>query len=257
MATVEIRLKRPTKVYHEGETVCGLIEVESKTAIAHQSISLVAEGIAALTLSAKSVGRLESMYNNMKPVPLFNYSTELARQGKLAAGKTTVPFEFVLKPRGSIKSLLETYHGVFISVQYNIKCLIKRPLLNKDLSKEVEFLIEYKSGDKASHKPLNFTICPKNENSKTDMQRFSVRGRLDSCVCCITKPFMGELIVERSENPIRSIELQLMRVETVGSAEGFAKEATEIQNIEIGCGDVCRSRYPFTWCFPECSPAPL
>uniref|UniRef100_H2YPC0 Uncharacterized protein n=1 Tax=Ciona savignyi TaxID=51511 RepID=H2YPC0_CIOSA len=171
MATVEIRLKRPTKVYHEGETVCGLIEVESKTAIAHQSISLVAEGIAALTLSAKSVGRLESMYNNMKPVPLFNYSTELARQGKLAAGKTTVPFEFVLKPRGSIKSLLETYHGVFISVQ------------------------------------------------KTDMQRFSVRGRLDSCVCCITKPFMGELIVERSENPIRSIELQLMRVETVGSAE--------------------------------------
>jgi len=35
----------------------------------------------------------------------------------------------------------------------------------------------------------------------------------------------GELVIERAEIPIRSIELQLVRVETVGCAEGFAKES--------------------------------
>lgn len=36
--------------------------------------------------------------------------------------------------------------------------------------------------------------------------------------------FWGYFVVEESELPIKSIELQLVRVETVGSAEGFAKE---------------------------------
>jgi len=36
------------------------------------------------------------------------------------------------------------------------------------------------------------------------------------------------------------VEIQLVRVETVGSTEGFAKEATEIQNIQIADGDVVR-----------------
>ena len=35
---------------------------------------------------------------------------------------------------------------------------------------------------------------------------------------------MGELVIEESSAPIRSIELQLVRVETCGCADGFAKE---------------------------------
>uniref|UniRef100_H2YPB8 Uncharacterized protein n=1 Tax=Ciona savignyi TaxID=51511 RepID=H2YPB8_CIOSA len=212
-----------------------------------------AEGIAALTLSAKSVGRLESMYNNMKPVPLFNYSTELARQGKLAAGKTTVPFEFVLKPRGSIKSLLETYHGVFISVQYNIKCLIKRPLLNKDLSKEVEFLIEYKSGDKASHKPLNFTICPKNENSSFKTKLFSIfRQRTPRQLCLLHHKAIYGGIDRGTIGESDSVDRTAVDESGDCGKCGFAKEATEIQNIEIGCGDVCRGlAIPIYMVFPR------
>nr|XP_002122877.1 Down syndrome critical region protein 3 homolog [Ciona intestinalis] len=255
MATIEIKLNRPNKVYHEGETVTGAIIVESKTSLAYQSVSLIAEGVAALTLSAKSVGRLESMYNSVKPISLFGHSIELARQGKIPAGTKSFPFEIPLKPHGSIKWLLETYRGVYISVQYNIKCLLKRPLLNKDLTKETEIYIEYKSGDRANNKPIKFNINPnsiKNANSQAEIPRFSVRGRLDSSVCCLTKPMTGELVVEASENPIRSIELQLMRVETVGSPDGFAKEATEIQNIEIGCGDVCRGlSIPIFMIFPR------
>ena len=52
-------------------------------------------------------------------------------------------------------------------------------------------------------------------------------------MCCITKPFTGEIVVERSEAVIRSIELQLLRVETVGSAEGFSQEGNLFIRIVI------------------------
>lgn len=67
---------------------------------------------------------------------------------------------------------------------------------------------------------------------------FLIKGQLNSTVCNISEPFEGELSVIKCSTPIRSIELQLVRVETCGCAEGFAKEATEIQNIQIGDGDV-------------------
>ena len=54
---------------------------------------------------------------------------------------------------------------------------------------------------------------------------FRARGHLDSVICPISKPFSGEIIVEKSEFPIKSIEIQLLRVETCGCAEGYAKDS--------------------------------
>jgi hypothetical protein len=36
---------------------------------------------------------------------------------------------------------------------------------------------------------------------------------------------------------IRSVEIQLVRIETVGQDSAFTKEATEVQNIQIADGD--------------------
>lgn len=44
----------------------------------------------------------------------------------------------------------------------------------------------------------------------------------------MTSPLQGEVVVEESEAAIQSIELQLVRVETVNYAEGTAREATEV-----------------------------
>jgi hypothetical protein len=52
---------------------------------------------------------------------LINYSLEIAKAGKLPSGKTEIPFEVPLKPKGN-KTLYETYHGVFINVQVKILC---------------------------------------------------------------------------------------------------------------------------------------
>ena len=59
-------------------------------------------------------------------------------------------------------------------------------------------------------------------------------------------------MVENSEAAIKSIEIQLVRVETCGCAEGFSRDATEIQNIQIGEGDVCRNiPIPIYMIFPR------
>ena len=47
---------------------------------------------------------------------------------------------------------------------------MKRPLLNKDLSKEAEFLVEYNVGDKVAAKAVPFTINP---NSITNVSSVS------------------------------------------------------------------------------------
>ncbi|CDQ97854.1 unnamed protein product [Oncorhynchus mykiss] len=84
------------------------------------------------------------------------------------------------------------------------------------------------------------------------LPKFLIRGHLDATNCVITKPLTGELVVESSDVAIKSIELQLVRVETCGCAEGYARDATEIQNIQIAEGDVCHSLpIPIYMVFPR------
>ncbi|KAF6122546.1 VPS26 endosomal protein sorting factor C [Phyllostomus discolor] len=103
--------------------------------------------------------------------------------------------------------------------------------------------------------PVDFTITPEtlqNVKERASLPKFLVRGRLDSTSCVITQPLTGELVVESSEAAVRSIELQLVRVETCGCAEGYARDATEIQNIQIADGDVCRGlSIPIYMVFPR------
>ena len=47
----------------------------------------------------------------------FNFGKELQPAGKLPADKTELPFQFVVSPVAGEK-LAESYHGVFINVQY-------------------------------------------------------------------------------------------------------------------------------------------
>ncbi len=58
--SVEIKLKKPDKVYIPGEVVRGCIVIVSPSgSMSHQGISLTAEGSVQLQLSARSVGIFE------------------------------------------------------------------------------------------------------------------------------------------------------------------------------------------------------
>ncbi|XP_071548774.1 vacuolar protein sorting-associated protein 26C isoform X2 [Panulirus ornatus] len=191
------------------------------------------------------------------PISLINQSVEVTKSGKIPPGQTEIPFELPLSPRSSSKTLYETYHGLYVIVQYSLRCDIKRSLLAKDVSKLQEFIVEYRpsNGETDEKKAVKFEIRPEtlqNVRDRARIPQFLVRGHLDSAVFPLSKPLTGELTVCECERGISSIELQLVRVETCGSAEGHTKEASEIQNIQIGEGDVCRGMaIPVYMVFPR------
>ena len=256
MAALDVRLKKASKVYREGDLIRGVVVIISKGDISHNGLSLTLEGSVNLQLSAKSIGVFEAFYNSLKPIQLVNYTLELVKPGKFPNGTTEIPFELPLKGKGG-KQLYETYHGVFVSVTYSMHCDMKRSLLNRDIQKVVEFIVECKSSSipEDGEKRVDFTVNPQslqNVKNRSNVPDFLVTGHLDTANCVITKPFTGEVTVSHSSAPIRSIELQLVRVETCGCAEGFSRDATEIQNIQIGEGDVCRNvSIPIYMIFPR------
>ncbi|XP_075982340.1 vacuolar protein sorting-associated protein 26C [Anticarsia gemmatalis] len=249
-----IILKRASKVYHEGETIAGVAVVESNSEVRHEGLSLTMEGMVNLQLSTKNVGIFEAFSNSIKPINLLNTSIELAPPGKIPPGVTEIPFEMPLRARQATSpgypGLLETYHGVFVNIMYNLKCNMKRSFLNKPLYASCQFFVQYRQQDPAPLKPVRCEINPatirasstSGGGSRAPMPQFQIYAEINSTVCALDKPLTGKIRVDECSVPIRSIELQLVRVETCGCAEGYSKDATEIQNIQIGDGDVCRAR---------------
>ena len=79
---------------------------------------------------------------------------------------------------------------------------------------------------------------------------FEITGALHRKNCLINLPLTGEVVIKESEKDISSIDLQLVRVESVSKALGgssgdvskgeMAKEATEIESLQMASGDVVR-----------------
>lgn len=243
---IEIYLKRADKIYTDGENLTGVISLSTNSDFKHEGISLTMEGSVNLQISSKNVGILEAFYNSVKPIQLLGVACEVCGPGKLPSGVTEIPFEIPLKSKPN-RTLYETYHGVYVNIGYTIKCDIKRSFLSKDLQKTQQFLVQYKPGYNACPQlplkdkktPLNFELSPATLTSgRSGAPNFLLRGHVESVCCNIAKPLKGKIILVKCAVPVKSIELQLVRVETCGCAEGYAKEATEIQNIQIGDGDV-------------------
>jgi hypothetical protein len=129
----------------------GVVVVNSKGRMSHNGIKLVLEGNVNLQLSAKSVGVFESFYNSIKPIQHIFYSIDLVKAGKFEDGETELPFEFPLEPLTG-QQLYETYHGVFVNIQYYIRADMPRPLLAKNLQRSVEFIVEIKANYPISYK---------------------------------------------------------------------------------------------------------
>ena len=72
MATSNIILKRANKTYKEGETIKGVVYVNSKGELSHNGLSLTVDGTVKLQLSARSVGRFEAFYNSLKPIHVLH-----------------------------------------------------------------------------------------------------------------------------------------------------------------------------------------
>jgi hypothetical protein len=75
----------------------------------------------------------------------------------------------------------------------------------------------------------DFAISNENLEQTTtkSIPKFKFEGQIATVNCCFTEPFDGFIIKRMSDLQIKSVEIQLVRVETF---EGKTS-ATEVQNI--------------------------
>uniref|UniRef100_A0A6N2LS91 Uncharacterized protein n=2 Tax=Salix viminalis TaxID=40686 RepID=A0A6N2LS91_SALVM len=145
----------------------------------------------------------------------------------------------VLKQTGdkSLGRFYETFHGTDVSIQYLFTVDIARGYLYKSLSATTEVIVESDKAD-VLERPVSPEIAIFYITQDTQRHPllpeiksggFRVTGRI-STLCSLLDPISGELTVETSAVPISSIDIHLLRVESVLVGEKI-----------IADGDVCRN----------------
>jgi hypothetical protein len=105
--------------------------------------------------------------------------------------------------------------------------------------------------------PYEFEITPNTlEKIKINQQKvpnFKFFLKIDNINCDLNQPFFGSIIVKECELPIKSLELQFIRNETIILSNGESlTEISEIQNLQIGDGDVIKNvEIPLFMIFPR------
>lgn len=263
----DITLSRPSRIYRPGEDILGCVVLECpKVEERHNGIGLCLDAIVALHPRGAGTGAGLFAGKNGSVIPIYKVSQQVAKPGTVPIGTTELPFEITLpKQNDARRPLYETYHGLYIIIQYTIRVEVRRSLLNRDLQKTIEFLLEYAETDEQRHQegtgstiqsgPVKIMVTSNQIESprgNARMPNFVISGFLDAAVCKLTLPLTGEIIIEKCDRPIKSVELQLMRMETIGDGTSNMKEATEIQNLQIGDGDVFRNTpIPIYMVFPR------
>lgn len=148
-------------------------------------------------MGSKSVGIIDAFSNSARPMQLLFSEQQLVAPGKLPQGVSELAFEFNLMPPREPHRLYETYHGIFVNINYMVKCDIKRSFLAKSIQKTQQFVVQYKPEKPLETKEINFSISPetvqKNVKERISIPRFLVTGRLDASDLCVTKPITGNV----------------------------------------------------------------
>ncbi|XP_057540417.1 uncharacterized protein LOC130818309 [Amaranthus tricolor] len=247
--SVEIKLSRSNRIYHPEESIEGKIITKLSSSISHYGIRLTINGSVNLQVRGGSAGVIESVVGVLKPIIIVKKSVEVRSSGKISSGTTEIPFSLTLRQPEENKSgkFYETFHGTDIGIQYLLTAEIARGYLHKSLSATLEFIIESEKADL-----LELPISPELVifYITQDTQRhpllpelksggFRVSGRIPT-QCSLSCALQGELTVEASASPIQSIDIHLLRVESILVGDKIVLETSLIQTTQIADGDVCR-----------------
>jgi len=245
---LEIKLDRSDRVYHPNDIIRGVVVVHANKGWSHSGVVLEAAGeIHTLVTRSGIVGTSEKSETSL----VFKQIDELVPAGTMAGGSHELPFEFQLIGSERGGEILESYHGVYISVIYSVSVSCDRGMLKKSLKKEVEFIVEINNAGNTADTDgglAEFNITPTTLNIMDRVQLesipdFKISGKMHRTLCDINSPFTGELNIELSIAQVRSIELQLARIESVSGPKNNGavhQDASEVQKIQIGEGNVCR-----------------
>ncbi|KAF5957886.1 hypothetical protein HYC85_005111 [Camellia sinensis] len=204
--SVELKLSRSNRIFRPNEPLEGKIITKLPSSISHNGIRLTVNGSVTLQVRGGSAGVIESLYGVLKPIPI-------------------IPFSVILKHPGddNLERFYETFHGG----NYLVTVDIVRGYLHKSLSATVEFIIE---SEKASlpDQPVSpelvifyITQDTQRHSLLPELRSggFRVTGKIGT-QCSLSDPLKGELTVEASAVPIHSIDIHLLRVESILIADG-------------------------------------
>lgn len=256
-SSVQIKLQKADRIYHLDENVSGCVLVQCYKGWSHQGVKLTVEGSVSLSVATRVAGMIDAVISAGKPIVTLKYEHEVCGPGKFNDGVIELPFTFPIKALDNKRGLYESYHGAFISIIYTITAECDRGVMKKALKKESEFIIEVPQQKPKGKEGTIFNISPENienisESLKSSIPSFKISGKLHNSVYTISQPFTGEVKIESSKTAIKSIDLQLVRVETIITDQNTYKEATEIQTIQVAEGDVVRNMtVPLYMVFPR------
>lgn len=247
--SVDLNLSRSNRMYRPNEPLEGKIVIKSPSSFSHAAIRLTVNGSVTLQIRGGSAGVIESLYGVLKPISIVNKSVEVKSSGRIGSGTTEIPFSVLLKNPGdgNLETFYETFHGADISIQYLGTVEIQRGYLHKSLSATVEFIMETELAnrpDQAVSPEMVLFYITQDTQRQTLLPEiksggFRVTGKI--CTqCSLSDPISGELTVEASAVPILSIDIHLLRVESILVGERIITETSLIQTTQIADGDVCR-----------------
>ncbi|KAI7744342.1 hypothetical protein M8C21_020866 [Ambrosia artemisiifolia] len=225
--SVEIKLSRSNRTYRPNEALRGKIITRSPSSISHRGIHITLNGSVNLQVRGGSAGFIESIYGVLKPIPILKKSVEVQPAGKISPGTTEIPFSIILNDGGKDDKFYETFHGENISIQYLLNVDVVRGYLHKSLSATVEFLVESELAilpEKPVSPEMVFFYITQDTQRHSLLPElksggFKVSGRI--CTqCLVSDPLVGELTVEASAVPVYSIDIHLLRVESIMIADG-------------------------------------
>ncbi|KAK3440715.1 hypothetical protein EUGRSUZ_B00996 [Eucalyptus grandis] len=171
-----------------------------------------------------------------------NRIIEVQPPGRIASGTTEIPFSVTLKQSGGDKRerFYETFHGANINIQYLLTADVTRGYLHKSLCATMEFILEADKAElldqPASPEIVIFYITQDTQRHpllpELKSGGFRVTGKM-SIQCALSDPISGELIVETSAVPIRSVDIHILRIESFVFGDRIVTDTSLVQTTQF------------------------
>ena len=159
----------------------------------------------------------------------FSQSTN---PGILASSISTKGLEFYVEKRSNVEQITPNKTGEDLRYDF---VMTPETLRQKKKNKKVKIKSDLTPTTTTPTTDMSSTTAAPSRGK--EVSDFSVRGFLSTTKCRLSDPLVGSIRVERSERRIKSLELQLIRVESVCADETTGpptlRETTEVQNIQV------------------------
>jgi len=253
----EIILDKKSKTYKANEKVSGLIKIENApVGVRINNIYMKLEG--QIKGQKKSKNLPGEAASQIPPIVFCKAEETFEKNGSFSDKSLEIPFAISILPFRD-NFLIESYTGVYISIQYELSAvfMVNEEDVPKVTSPEsTRVVVQVPSESNPSEKSkVPFVITPEgldNPSGVENLPSFRIEGELDSQAWNLNQELTGWINVLESTKPIKSIDTQLVRVETISSAENSIHEATEVQNIQVADGGVRKNtKIPLYMAFPK------